>query len=152
MIDRVTQRFTVLAEARAELGNHNPNAYWIDVWKYGKPYPPHWCGAFALAMLHRADVALNINWTFAPPRYGFLYHLFGHETKQPGPGDIAYFDAPYQHHAVVVRSDGDTLWTIDGNTTLSRTDPLPPRILEKERLWKSTKVVCYSIDKWLSHD
>lgn len=37
-------------------------------------------------------------------------------TADPKPGDMAYIDQPNQHGAVVRRTVGDTVWTIDGNS------------------------------------
>ncbi len=98
-------------------------ALWDDVLVHPSPrnahglraltYPPQWCGAFALRCLHEAHVALSVKWEFGPPHYGFLYRL--PTTHAPEPGDIAYLDKPWQHHAIVTGVDGDTVHTIDGN-------------------------------------
>lgn len=110
--------------------NHDPAAvaelvatFWDDVLEHPSPknasgtrtqkYPPEWCGAFALHCLHEAHLGLSIKWAFGPPHFGFLYRL--HTTKTPQPGDIAYLDAPFQHHAVVTEVEGDIVHTIDGN-------------------------------------
>ena len=96
---------------------------WDDVLEHASPrtasgtrilkYPPDWCGAFALHCLHEAELAKSVKWTFGPPHYGFLYRL--HTTTTPEPGDIAYLDKPWQHHAIVTDVEGDTVHTIDGN-------------------------------------
>lgn len=89
-------------------------SYWHDVLEHpGGPNPPAWCGAFALRCLHEAQLALAVKWAFGPPHFGFLYLL--EQTKTPEPGDIAYLDAPFQHHAIVTDVEGDTVHTIDGN-------------------------------------
>lgn len=75
--------------------------------------PKEWCGAFALWCVQQGGVGLDLRWMFGPPHYGFLWNL--HQTKTPEPGDIAYLDQPYQHHAIVVTVEGDTVFTIDGN-------------------------------------
>jgi hypothetical protein len=110
--------------------NHDPSAVaefvatlWDDVLEHPSPrtasgtrilkYPPEWCGAFALHCLHEAHLATGVKWAFGPPHYGFLYRL--HTTKTPEPGDIAYLDKPWQHHAIVTDVEGDTVHTIDGN-------------------------------------
>ncbi len=92
--------------------------YWADVLHQGvlAPHPPHWCGAFALWCLHQAGLGLELRWLFGPPHYGFLWNLHQlkpHET--PEPGDIAYLDEPYQHHAIVLCVEGETVHTCDGN-------------------------------------
>jgi hypothetical protein len=38
-------------------------------------------------------------------------------TKTPKLGDVAYFDKPFQHHAIVERLDGDRVHLIAGNTS-----------------------------------
>jgi hypothetical protein len=115
---------------RLMLENHDPAAVaefvatlWDDVLEHPSPrsasgtrilkYPPEWCGAFALRCLHEAELGKSIQWAFGPPHYGFLYRL--HQTKTPEPGDIAYLDKPWQHHAIVTDVEGETVHTIDGN-------------------------------------
>lgn len=89
--------------------------YWSDVLHQpaAAPHPKEWCGAFALWCLHQGGVGLALRWMFGPPHFGFLWNL--RATKTPEPGDIAYLDKPYQHHAIVVTVEGDTVHTIDGN-------------------------------------
>jgi len=66
-------------------------------------------------------------------------------------GDIAYFDN-HQHHALIQSWNGETVWTVDGNATLSSKDPLPPRVIEKERPINPHQVTFYSIAPWLPND
>lgn len=75
-------------------------------------YTGEWCGIFALFVLHTAKVALDVCWEVGK---GFLYHL--PLTDNPQPGDIAYKDAPWQHHAIVESYDAatNTFVGIDGN-------------------------------------
>lgn len=89
--------------------------YWADVLHQAAtaPHPKEWCGAFALWCLHQAGIGLELRWVFGPPHFGFLYNL--PTTKAPKPGDIAYLDKPWQHHAIVVETVGDVVHTIDGN-------------------------------------
>jgi hypothetical protein len=92
--------------------------YWADVLRQAltAPHPPQWCGAFALWSLHKAGLGLGLRWMFGPPHFGFLWNL--HQLKPhelPEPGDIAYLDKPYQHHAIVACVEGDTVHTVDGN-------------------------------------
>lgn len=94
------------------------NEYWAAVLRqpFAGPYPKAWCGAFALWALHQAGLGLDLRWRFestTDKRSGFLYALA--KTKAPKPGDIAYLDQPWQHHAIVSAVDGDTVHTIDGN-------------------------------------
>ncbi len=90
-------------------------AYWGDVLHQpdAAPHPREWCGAFALWCLHQAGLGKSLRWVFGPPQYGFLYNL--PTTAQPKPGDVAYLDRPWQHHAIVVSADGGSVVTIDGN-------------------------------------
>lgn len=119
--------------------------YWADVLAQAvtAPHPPHWCGAFALWNLHQAGLGLHQRWKFGPPNYGFLYalHQLGAHAL-PEPGDIAYFDQPYQHHAVVEFVEGDLVHTIDGNQG-AHTPIL--RHVHPLRHWTSF----HSIDPWL---
>lgn len=97
--------------------------YWDDVLAHPSPrnasgtrilaYPKEWCGALALRCLHAAKLGLAYKWMFGPPHYGFLFRL--EQTHEPEPGDIAYLDKPWQHHAIVTDVEGDTVHTIDGN-------------------------------------
>lgn len=92
--------------------------YWADVLHQplNAPHPPQWCGALALWNLHRAGLGLELRWMFGPPHYGFCYKLEQLAPHvAPEPGDIAYLDKPYQHHATVVCVEGDTVVTVDGN-------------------------------------
>jgi hypothetical protein len=92
--------------------------YWADVLHQGllAPHPPQWCGALALWCLHKADLGLELRWLFGPPHYGFLWNLpILAPHQHPEPGDIAYQDAPFQHHAVVICVEGDQVHTVDGN-------------------------------------
>jgi hypothetical protein len=103
-----------IVEAAAEMiGNPDTDPIWKDVLAehdYQPGIKLAWCGAFALSRLHAAGHALGVKWRFGK---GFLGML--KTVAVPEPGDIAYYDQPYQHHALVERVEGDTLHTIDGN-------------------------------------
>lgn len=119
-------RDDVVEIARAELGTdaHDAGRYWADVlgptWQ--GPYPPHWCGAFALWCLRQAELT---SWLWVVGK-GFLYRL--PRTSSPLPGDIGYLDQPFQHHFVVVAADDHNVTSIDGNQghpgVQARTRPL----------------------------
>lgn len=108
-------RQTIVEIAAGQIGNPDTDVIWRDVLAT-KDYQPKitkaWCGAFALRCLHQAGVALAIKWKWG---LGFLEVNRLPKVKHPEPGDIAYYDQPFQHHAIVERVDGDTLHTIDGN-------------------------------------
>jgi len=110
-------REKVVAAALGELGVQNPDKYWSIVQPklMGRPTEIAWCGGFALWALKQASLAKDMIWNVG---LGFaeVYHL--PKTKDPKPGDIAYYDQPFQHHALVKRNNGDgTMDTIDGNQT-----------------------------------
>lgn len=113
-------RLTIVRAAIDERDNTDPTKYWRAVlpanWK--GPFPPHWCGAFALWAIKQGG---QNTWLWGIPgitsirgEFGFLYRL--RQTGDPKPGDIAYKNKPYQHHAVVTAVDGDMVVTADGNS------------------------------------
>ena len=133
------------AHAVNEFIAHRVPEYWADVLHQSAlaPHPPHWCGGFALWCLHQAGLGLSQRWMFGPPHFGFLYKLKQlTEHTLPEPGDIAYLDQPYQHHAVVERVEGDLVHTIDGNQGAH--SPIL-RHVQPLRHWFSF----HSIDPWL---
>jgi hypothetical protein len=69
-----------------------------------------WCGLFATWAYQQAGAA--INWVLGK---GIAYQL--PRTSDPKPGDLAYIDQPFQHHAIVESVDGNEVTTIDGNST-----------------------------------
>lgn len=90
-----------------ECGDPTGQKYWPGV-GVERPYPKHWCGAFALWCLRQAGLC---TWSWSIGK-GFAFRL--HTTKTPEPGDIAYYSRK-QHHAIVERVEGDTVHTVDGN-------------------------------------
>lgn len=103
-------RSVVVLAAAAEIGPGRIDEYWRACNVPGPPYPKHWCGAFALWAIKQAGLALDVSWVIGK---GFASAL--PITRSPLPGDVAYLDQPWQHHAIVERLDSDTLTTIDGN-------------------------------------
>ena len=134
-------RNRIVEIARAELGPGRVSDYWQSALGSGArpPWPKHWCGAFALWCLHRAGVALDVRWKIG---LGFLEVQRLPKTRDPKPGDVAYFDQPFQHHAVVERLANDGLYTIDGN----QGGLLP--VKEKFRKLPTTAIY-YSIEPFL---
>lgn len=121
----VPYRAAVLAAADAELqtwrelfGQHDDYlcGLWASVLPTGAaPINPHglaWCGCFALHCLKAAGLAEGVYWRFGT---GFLAQHCT-RTTAPAPGDVAYFDQPYQHHALVEDVQGDVIFLIAGNT------------------------------------
>jgi hypothetical protein len=83
----------------------------------GKPHvgpEVEWCGLFALAMLHDAGIAQNVHWRIGG---GFCEEQRLRRVKLPEPGDVVYYDKPFQHHALVhsVDTEAGTFSSVDGN-------------------------------------
>ncbi len=78
---------------------------------------PSWCGILALWVQRTAGNGGG-NWPgpWSGPSYGDSKHKFYKNPKSepPRPGDIAY-RVDKSHHGTVVRVDGDTVVTVDGN-------------------------------------
>jgi hypothetical protein len=128
MSDSIRSRIVEIA--RAEIGpsgkgSAKVTAYWREVgqpsWTdaqvaaYAKKV--EWCGGFTLWCLHQAGVAKDVFWKDG---LGYLEVKRLPKTRDPKPGDIAYFPAPYQHHAIVEKLANDGLYTIDGNSVESK--------------------------------
>jgi len=108
-------RERVLAAAESQLGEHRWELFLNGVTNQTPGPQTSWCGIFALWALHQAGLANDTVWKFDGPPWGFLYKLPA--TRDPKPGDIAYQDQPFQHHAIVKKVEGGTVHTIDGNST-----------------------------------
>ena len=105
-------RQAVVLAAASQLGPQNWDAYCDGNTAQHPGSRVSWCGIFALWALHQAGLALGYQWRYGR---GFIYPLGLPRTSTPKPGDIAYFDQPYQHHAIVEKVEGETVHTIDGN-------------------------------------
>jgi hypothetical protein len=106
-------REKILRIARKEVGNTNWMKYTPGVTSQTPTHSFSWCGVFALWVLKRAGLAKQIFWDLKNG-VGFLQYL--PVTSSPQPGDIAYINQPYQHHAIVERVDGSNIYTLDGNS------------------------------------
>lgn len=109
----VSPRLRAAAAAKSQIGRSDSSPYWADVLPGTPPsgYPADWCGAFALWALHQGGIAKSTNWIIGK---GFLFDL--PTTQDPQVGDVAYFDQ-YEHQAMVVGVDGDSVSLINGNGT-----------------------------------
>jgi len=103
-------RRIIVNVANTQIGPQDPKKYWLDVVPDHPDFHGAWCGGFTLWVLHQAGLARDINWEIGK---GYCYRL--PTTDSPQPGDIAYFDQPYQHHAIVEAVVGNQVYTIDGN-------------------------------------
>jgi hypothetical protein len=113
------KRCEIVRQAEQELELYpagRPDTYWREAGQ--PPNDKDWCGAFYVAMLHRAGVALEHDWVMGK---GFAWPAGLPTTKDPKPGDLLYQDQPYQHHALIVAVSPLTVTTIDGNPGLRRT-------------------------------
>lgn len=130
------RRTAIVAAAAGQIGPGNVPEYWKSC-GISPPYPPAWCGAFALWALHKAGVATSVKWIISR---GFCEVQGLKRTTSPLPGDIAYTDQPWQHHAIVESLQGGILTTIDGNQ---------PDVRRKVRPMPKSGMVFYSISKFL---
>jgi hypothetical protein len=134
--DDLRVRMQVVNAAISQIGPQDPQKYWLDVVPEHPGFKGAWCGGFALWAIRQAGIAQDVHWEIGK---GFCYQL--PITKNPLPGDIAYFDQPYQHHAIVESIQDDSVNTIDGNQpgnqVLRRTRPI------------ETVTAFYSIDPFI---
>jgi hypothetical protein len=111
-------RFEVVRLALQEVGKPGPERireYHSNA--LGKPHAGReleWCGLFALAMLHDAGIATGVHWRIGG---GFCEEQRLKRVKLPEPGDVVYYDKPFQHHALVhsVDTEAGTFSSVDGN-------------------------------------
>jgi hypothetical protein len=128
-------RSKVLELATLELGNADASKYYRECLGQVPAKKYAWCGIFALWCLREAA---DCKWTWAIGS-GFLFRL--NRTSDPLPGDIAYFDQPYQHHAIVREIKGDELFLIQGNYGF------PGRVAESQCSISAKKPVFFSIQR-----
>lgn len=144
-------RSEVLRHARSQLGPQAKGStevfgYWREVlppsWSdamvrlYAKQ--KEWCGGFALWCLRQAGLAASVNWIDG---VGFLGPARLPRTLSPEPGDIAYFAAPFHHHAIVESFErvADKVVTVGGREVsyarweLKTIDGNQPNLIERTR-------------------
>lgn len=117
-------RALVVDTALREVGTYDPSRYWMDAFGYIPDAKYSWCGVFALWVLRQVDL---VDWKWKT-RKGFIYEDGVARlpiTKEPRPGDIAYYDQPNQHYAIVERVIGDRVSIIAGNTPNVSTSQVP---------------------------
>ena len=107
------QRQAILDRATSKIGNPDPDIFWAEVlpgYRQGGQKGLAWCGAFALWSLRPVTSRM---WQLGR---GFLMVAPAlPRIEVPLMGDVAYFDRPFQHHAIVEAVNGEDLITIDGN-------------------------------------
>ena len=105
-------RAKVIAAAKTQVGKADLPAYIADAAPQYAGEHPEWCGIFALWALHQAGLAKGVQWKTA---LGFVEPQRLAHTTSPKPGDVAYFAAPWQHHALVESVRSDEVDLINGN-------------------------------------
>jgi hypothetical protein len=128
-------RSAVLDVAALQLGVADPSPFWRECFGQVPTKKLAWCGIFALYCLRQAT---GCNWTWAIGS-GFLSRLS--RTSHPDPGDVAYFDKPYQHHALLQKAVGDELYLIQGNYGF------PGHVAESQCSISQKKPVFFSIQR-----
>ncbi len=112
-------RGRVVALALGELGDQDPQRYIRDAAPVYIGQPPNakaWCGIFALWCLRQAGLSSKVWVDGRGFAVGYLPI-----TRDPEPGDVAYFGGKLSHYAVVERVEpvpgyAAIVHTIDGNT------------------------------------
>ena len=102
--------------AIAEVGETFPDKYWRVVLPGDPgPYPKSWCGAGYLWCLHQAGVT-DAKWRRGTGIEGAfrMANIPVEYTREPLPGDMAYFDKN-QHHAVVIAPTGGMVGLVNFN-------------------------------------
>jgi hypothetical protein len=148
--EAIDARARVVARARAELGDQDPNRYYelVAPAYVGHVHDKAWCGVFALWCLVSEGLC---SWEWEDGR-GFVFRL--PMTDDPRPGDVAVFERNpvtgkvVWHHAIVERVDRESVVpagsveTIAGNAL-----PYPREGVAEERAPIDENVRFYSIAK-----
>jgi putative peptidoglycan binding protein len=85
-----------------------PGVWSDEVIKYLKPGLPSWCGIFTLWALKTGGAGVG-DWGMGTGIPGIK------QVREPKPGDIGYMEQN-QHYCLIVSVEGDTVYSIDGNT------------------------------------
>jgi hypothetical protein len=97
-----------------------------------------WCGGFCLWAVRWAGFGFRTRWDFNGKGLGTSIY----PTTEPEPGDIAYFDKPNQHYALIEAVSSDMLWLVNGNST--------GKGVARSAVQRSKVSACYSIDRMLA--
>jgi surface antigen len=140
--DDVSTRDKIVAWAESQEGSSDSSVYWDDALGGASgPYPKDWCGAFVLNALHSAGVAEGSTWAIGRGLEATLPKLT--KTKDPKPGDIAYFNAK-QHVAIVSKIKSDEVELVNGNSTGNKV------VINTKP--KTAVTAFYSIEPYLSEE
>ena len=128
--EAIDARARVVARARGELGEQNPNKYYAVVAPayFGHVHDKAWCGVFAL-WCYVSEGLCSWQWEDGD---GFAFRLT--PTDDPQPGDLAVFErspsgAVLWHHAIVeLVPDEFHVYTIDGNALPNPKEGVEARI------------------------
>lgn len=101
------ERESLIALATKDIGKNMRDIVWQEVNPALKGNP-NYCGGWVLYKLRQAGLT-NATWTMG---LGFIYKLKLPITRDPKPGDIAYWHSPRQHYGMVVETN--PLVTVDG--------------------------------------
>lgn len=120
----------------------NPRMYWDKaapgvVLSAAEIAQKSWCGGFCLCAVKEAGFGARTRWDFFGKGFGSAIFV----TSSPEPGDIAYFDQPNQHYALIEAVSDDMLWLINGN---SRGKGIARNVV------KRSSATCYSIERMLA--
>ena len=120
MDERIRElRTQIVTIARSQEGKSDPDVYWREVLPHPDkpPYPKSWCGAGYMWCLHQAHDGLKVlKWKrgFGITSAFQVAKLPFPTTRDPKPGDMAYF-TKNQHHAVVEETAGGLVRLVNFN-------------------------------------
>jgi len=138
-------RKKVVDAARSEVGQKNLTKYFSEVAPQYVGQHPEWCGIFALWCLHQAGLAKDKTWKTG---LGFLETPPAlPKTKDPQPGDIAYY-TKFSHQAVVLVNNGDgTTENANGNGSGGVVTIGRPKIEDAFAFYSISKLIEQAIAK-----
>lgn len=134
-------RARLVEVAQSYVGSNDRAGFWVKALGYDPGKSKAWCGAFYLACLREAGLT-DHKWGIDGTG---VQALRLPRTAHPEPGDLGYQDKPWQHHFLVESVGAETYSSIDGNQGT-------PGVQRKNRAFKTTGVVFFSIAKLLRSD
>lgn len=131
-------RARVVAAGLTQVGKRELDVYFADAAPQFVGLKPEWCGIFALWAMRQAGLGKGVQWKTG---LGFVEPQKFPRVSMPKAGDLAYYDQPYQHQALVAGVRDERVDLINGNGkggVVSLSSPL---------LSKATAY--YSLQKWI---